>query len=135
MWLFPLCILRPLSDLKVFPQMSHLKASSPCCGSPTPGSTPPSGDTGTGFCLFFKKASLRLAFLLRVDGLGFFLVLPGLSEARPLSIASREKEKVEPILREKMKTKPWLANVWQRSRHLVAKEESLSPTAVILVYF
>ena len=79
---------------------------------------------------------MRLAFLLSVDGLGFFfLVLPGVSEARPLSLASSEKEKEEPILRQKLKAKPWWASVWQRSRHLVAKEESLSPTAVILVYF
>ena len=87
---------------------------------PTPGSTPPSVDTGsgTGFCLFFRKASLRLAFLLRVDGLAFFLVFPGLSEARPLSFASREKEIDEPILREKLKAKPRSANVWHRSRHL-----------------
>ena len=87
---------------------------------PTPGSTPLSVDTstGTGFCLFFRKGSLRLAFLLRIDGLAIFLVLPGLYESRPLSFASREKEIVEPILREKLKAKPWSANVWQRSRHL-----------------
>ena len=52
--------------------------------------------------LFFRKASLRLAFLPRVDGLAFFLVLPGLSEVRLLSFASREKEIVEPILRENL---------------------------------
>ena len=84
-----------VKDVKAFPQMSHLKASPPCCGSPTSDSEPPLGDTVAWFCLFFKKASLRLAFLLRVDGLAFFLALPGLSEARPLSLASREKEKVE----------------------------------------
>ena len=44
-WLFLLCILRPLSDLKAFPQMWHLKVSSPCCGSPSSGSTQLSGDT------------------------------------------------------------------------------------------
>ena len=48
---------------------------------------------------------------------------------------SREKEKAELIEREKLKAKPWPASVWQKSRHLAAKEESLSPTAVILVYF
>ena len=52
-----------------------------------------------------------------------------------LAPASREKEKVEPTEREKLKAKPWPANTWQRSRHLAAKEESLSPTAVILVCF
>ena len=43
-WLFLLCILRPLSDLKAFPQMWHLKVSSPCC-RPSPGSIHLSGDT------------------------------------------------------------------------------------------
>ena len=81
------------------------------------------GDEGAGFRFLFRNTCLRLAFLLRVEGLGFFLVLPGISEARPLSLAPREKEKVEPILREKLKAKPWSANVWQRSRHLVAKVE------------
>ena len=78
--------------------MSHLNVSSPCFGSLTSGSTSLSGATGAGFCFFFKKASFRLAFLLSVDGLGFFLILPGVSEARPLSLASREKEKEEPTL-------------------------------------
>ena len=118
-----MCIFTPASDLKPFPQMLHLEVSSPCFGSPT---VPPQAqhllqwtqDQVQGFASFFRKASLRLAFLLRVDGLAFFLVLPGLSEARLLSFASREKEIVEPILREKLKAKPWSANVWQRSRHL-----------------
>ena len=70
-----------------------------------------------------------------MDGLDFFLVLPVVAKARPLSLVSREKEKVEMIVREKLEAKPWPASIWQSSRHLVAKEESLSPTAVILVYF
>ena len=47
-----------------------------------------------------------------LDGLAIFLVLPGLSEARPLSFDSREKEIVEPILRDKLKAKPRSGNVW-----------------------
>ena len=133
LWVFLLCIFTPMSDLKLFPQMAHLNMSSPCFGNPTSGSTSLSRGTGAGFSFFFKKASFRLAFLLSIDGLGFFLILPGVSEARPLSLASREKEKEEPTLREKLKTKPWPASVWQRSRHLAAKEESLSPIAVIFV--
>ena len=43
----------------------------------------------------------------------------------------REKLKVEPMVREKVKAWPWLASVWQRSRHLEAKEELSSPTEVI----
>ena len=91
--------------------------------------------TGAGFCFLCRNASFRLAFLLSVDGLDFFLVFLVVANARPLSIVSREKEKLELIVREKLKAKPWPASVWQRSRHLAAKEESLSPTAVILVYF
>ena len=30
-------------------------------------------DTGAGFCFFFRNSTLRLAFLLMVDRLGFFL--------------------------------------------------------------
>ena len=43
----------------------------------------------------------------------------------------REKLKVEPMVREKVKAWPWLASVWQRSRHLEAKEGLSSPTEVI----
>ena len=78
----------------------------------------------------FRNTSLRLAFLLRVDGLGFFLsgILAWMSKATPL--VSREKEKLEPMVRENLKAEPWLLSVWQKSRHLVAN--SVSPTAVIL---
>ena len=48
-------------------------------------------------------------------------------------LVSMEKENVEPIEREKLKTVPWLVSAWQKSRHLEAKEESLSPTAVIFL--
>ena len=34
-----------------------------------------SEDTGAGFCVLFRKASLRLAFLLSVDGLDFFFLV------------------------------------------------------------
>ena len=64
-------------------------------------------------------------------GLALFLVPPGASLLR----VSREKEKVEPMLREKLKALPWLVNAWHRARHCDAKEESASPRAVILAYF
>ena len=78
----------------------------------------------------FRKASLRLAFLLMVDGLGFFLsgILAWISKASPL--VSREKEKFELMVRENLNAKPWLFSAWQKSKHLLAK--SVSPTAVIL---
>ena len=136
LWLFPLCIFRPLSDLKAFPQISQLNVFTPCCGSSAAGwSTSTSENAVEGFCFLCKNAALRLAFLLSVDGLDFFLVLPWVAKTRPLSLVSREKENVELTEREKLKAKPWPASVWQKSRHLAAKEESLSPTAVILVYF
>ena len=60
----------------------------------------------------FRNTSLRLAFLLRVDGLGFFLsgILAWMSKANPL--VSREKEKLEPMVRENLKAEPWLLSVW-----------------------
>ena len=92
------------------------------------------GVTAAGQRFFFKKSSLRLAFLLRVDGLAFFFFLI-LSKAKGvLCLVSREKEKVEPMLREKLISIPWLVSAWQKSKHLMAKEELASPIAVILVY-
>ena len=79
----------------------------------------------------FRNSFLRLAFLLLVDGLFLFSTFgaggTGLSWL-PVLI---EKLKVEPMVREKVKAWPWLASVWQRSRHLEATEELSSPTAVI----
>ena len=79
--------------------------------SPTASSV---GMTGAGFCFFSRNSFLRLAFLLRVEGLLFFLV-PGDKDALPL--VSREKEKVEPMESEKLKATPWLLSAWQKSRH------------------
>ena len=83
--------------------------------------------TATGFCFFSKNSLLRLAFLLSVEGL-FFLVPEDMGA---LPLVSREKEKVEPMVSEKLKATPWLLSAWQKSKHLVAKLGSLSPTAVI----
>ena len=49
------------------------------------------------------------------------------------TFVSREKEKLEPIVRENLNAEPRLLSVWQKSRHLDAK--SVSPTAVIFEYF
>ena len=84
--------------------------------------------TAAGFCFFSKNSFLRLAFLLRVEGLLFFLV-PG--DKGTLPLVSREKEKMEPMETEKLKATPWLLSAWQKSKHLEAKLGSLSPTAVI----
>ena len=53
----------------------------------------------------------------------------------PLHQGRRKRWSQWTMEREKLKAKPWPANTWQMSRHLAAKEESLSSTAVIVVYF
>ena len=80
-----------------------------------------------------RNSALRLAFRLRVDGLGFFLadVILLVSKFGTSSLVSREKLKSDPSVRENLKALPWLVSAWQKSKHLVAKEVSLSPTAVI----
>ena len=90
------------------------------------------GDEGAGFRFLPRNISLRLAFLLMVDGLGFFLgtYLTWMSEVS--TFVSREKEKVEPIVRENLNAEPRLLSVWQKSRHLLAK--SVSPIAVIFSF-
>ena len=79
---------------------------------------------------FFKKSSLRLAFLLRVDGLFFFLEGRGVFFP---SLESREKVKVEPMVRENLKALPWPASAWHNSKHLLTKGKSLSFTAAIFL--
>ena len=92
------------------------------------------GVAAAGQRFVFKNSSLRPAFLLKVDGLAFFFFL--LSTAKgTLGLVSREKEKVEPMLREKLISKPWLVSAWQKCKHLMAKEELASSNAVILAYF
>ena len=92
------------------------------------------GVTAAGQCFFFKKSSLRLAFLLRVEGLAFFFFFVAKAKGA-FCLVSKEKEKVELMVREKLIPMPWLVSDWQKARHLMAREESVSPTAVILVYF
>ena len=63
---------------------------------------------------FLKNSSLRLAFLLWVEGLVLFF--PRV-EFTFLSRVSREKEKEELMVRLKLKSLPWLVSVWQKARH------------------
>ena len=74
------------------------------------------------------NSALRLAFLLIVEGLGFFF--HWLPEA--LLLVSKEKVKSEPIEREKLKTWPWPTSAWQKARHLEAMESS--PLAAVLIF-
>ena len=73
------------------------------------------------------NSALRLAFLLIVEGLGFFF--RWLPEA--LLLVSKEKVKSEPIEREKLKTWPWLTSAWQKAKHLDAKESAPLPAVLI----
>ena len=86
------------------------------------------GFTVEGFCFRCKYSSLRLAFLLRVEGLAFFLIT-GLAA---FLLVSKEKEKSGPMVKEKLKDWSWLASARQKSMHLVARDVSTSPTAAIL---
>ena len=118
---------------------SHLNVFSTCL--PAPSSSVDEGRgclakaAAPGTCFFLRNSSLRLAFRRRVEGLSFFFffILPSVSKAKAFFMVSMEKEKEEPMLRENLKAMPWLVNVWQKSRHLMAKVES--PTAVIFPYF
>ena len=84
-----------------------------------------------GWAFFFRKASLRLAFLLNVEGLGLFSI--GLTSL-VFFLVSKEKMKEGPMLTEKVNSRPWLASVWQRSRHWVAREELSPATAAIFTF-
>ena len=63
-------------------------------------------EVGELCCFLALNSSLRLAFLLSVEGLGFFLVLGAL-----LLVVSKEKEKVGPTEREKLKIKRFVIAV------------------------
>ena len=92
--------------------------------SPEAGAEEVAGlDLSESFCLS-RNSSLLLAFLRKEDGLGFFFFRTSASAEVVLSLAggvlslvSREKEKVEPMVREKLKALPWLASAWQKARH------------------
>ena len=71
-------------------------------------------ETEEKLSFFLKNSSLRLAFLLWVEGLVRFFPRVGFTL---LSRVSREKEKEELMVRLKLKSLPWLASVWQKARH------------------
>ena len=82
-----------------------------------------------GSDLLFRNSARRLAFLLIEEGL---FLLTALAAEGKLSLVSKEKAKVDPMVREKVKYLSWLASAWQKSMHLAAKEEST--TAIFLFY-
>ena len=85
-----------------------------------------------GDCFLRRKASFLLWFLLRVEGLVLFLAtgVAGVS----FSWVAREKEKEEPMEREKVKDLPWLSSAWQNSRHLEAKVWSPPITTGVVIF-
>ena len=86
-------------------------------------------DTGI-WDFLFRNSFLRLASLLWVEGLLFFFTVLEAGAGVSWLPVLKEKLKVQPMVREKVKAWPWLASVWQKSRHLEAKRLSF-PTAVI----
>ena len=82
-----------------------------------------------GSNLFFRNSVLRLAFLRFVEGL---FLITALAAGGKVSLVSKEKAKVEPMLSEKVKALFWLASAWQRSIHWEAKAES--PEGIFLWY-
>ena len=67
------------------------------------------------------------------DGLFFFQALSWETEWGAISLVSREKEKLEPRVREKENAIPWLASALQKSKHLLAKGESSPLTGAVMV--
>ena len=82
-------------------------------GEPSAGTSKADDDTEEKFSFFLKNSSLLLSFLLLVEGLVRFFARVSFTL---LSLVSKEKEKVE-LVRLKLKSLPWLANVWQKARH------------------
>ena len=77
----------------------------------------------------FRKSALRLKFLRCVEGL--FLFTAFAADCK-VSLVSKEKAKVEPMVSEKVKDLFWLVSAWQKSMHLADKEESTE--AIFLRY-
>ena len=84
-------------------------------------------ETEEKLSFFLKNSSLRLAFLLWVEGLVRFFPRVGFTL---LSRVSREKEKEELMVRLKLKSLPWLASVWQKARHWDTREDSIASAAI-----
>ena len=83
-------------------------------GEVSAGESKAEDETDEKLSFFLKNSSLRLAFLLWVEGLVRFL--PRV-EFTFFSRVSRENEKEELMVRLKLKSLPWLVSVWQKARH------------------
>ena len=85
-------------------------------------------DLAAGFNFLFRNSALRLAFRLRVDGVGFFFAdaIILVSKTGASSLVSREKQKLEPVERENLKALPLLLSARQNSN--LMPRRSLSST-------
>ena len=83
---------------------------------------------------FFRNCARRLAFLLLVEGLDFFLVSGAETGNSLVSLVSKEKEKAELIVREKLNALPWLASAWQKAKHWNAREVSSSQSVAAAIF-
>ena len=72
------------------------------------GASEAEGERGPKLSFLFRNASLLLAFLLWVEGLDLFFTR---LEFPLIFLVSREKQKLELMVREKWKSMPWLASV------------------------
>ena len=83
---------------------------------------------------FLNKSFLLLAFRLTVDGVGFFFFLV-VEDKAPLPLVSKEKEKLFPTVKEKVKNKLLPSSIWQKSRHWDASDPPSGVAAIFTVYF
>ena len=84
-------------------------------------------ETAAGFLL--RNSWRLLTFLRTSEGLSFFF----LASTVVTPLVSREKENWEPVVRVNEKEAPWLANAWQKSMHLLAREKSSPLVGAVIV--
>ena len=79
---------------------------------------------------FFRNSSLLLASRLRVEGVFFFLWVAKTS----FPLVSTEKEKLDPMFKEKENVGDLPASIWQNSRHLDASLSSSSQAGIAAIF-
>ena len=135
LWLFPLWIFRPFSELKIFSHWSHFIELENSTGGSFSFSEDALSDSKAVAFLFRNSSLLRL-FLRLADGLSFFTTFTSAflgSKEASSCLVFREMVKLEPTDREKLNVCPREANAWQNSRHWVTRAE-LSPFSPIFTF-
>ena len=72
--------------------------------------------------LIFRCSSRLLRYVLKVEGLLFFLTTDGVSVV-VVCLVSKEKENSGPMERDKSKAFPWLVKCWQKSLHFLDRQD------------